>query len=160
MSYVQDMEKAKDIVSDSYAYMLERKDTLSVDLHKMKAYLMQTVKHRCLDFIRHENVRSNILKNIREIDIEILGEDDVTGRILERDISEILADAGIKMKKQTFDIFISSRIGGMSHKEIALKYGMTPNKVAKEIMQAMKIMKTVFRDYLHLMAAIFFNWIR
>ncbi len=150
MSYIQDMEKARDIVSDSFAYMLERKESLPEDLPRLKGYLMLTVKHRCLDALKHLAARENALKNLYEADMEMLGNDNVTEKIMERDMEWLLAQAGVRMKRQTFDILVSSRLEGMSHKEIAGKFGISEGRVAKEIMQAMKVLKKLFKDYLHI----------
>lgn len=149
LSYVQDMEKARDIVSDSFAYLLEKLPVLPDDKSRIRAYLMLTVKHKCLDHLKHLAVKENALKNLYETDIEFLGNDNVTERIMERDIEEILSHAGTRMKRMTFDILVSSRLDGLSHKEIAEKYGISQGRVAKEIMHAMKIMKKLFKDYLH-----------
>ena len=163
MSYIQDMEKARDIVSmekardivsDSFAYMLERRESLPDDLPRLKGYLMLTVKHRCLDALKHLAARENALKNLYEADMEMLGNDNVTERIMEKDIEDILDRAGARMKRMTFDILVSSRLDGLSHKEIAEKYGITRGRVAKEIMHAMKIMEKLFKDYLHVILPI------
>ena len=72
----------------------------------------------------------------------------------EKDIEDILDRAGTRMKRMTFDILVSSRLDGLSHKEIAEKYGISQGRVAKEIMHAMKIMKKLFKDYLHVILPI------
>lgn len=146
-SYLQDMEKAKDVFSDAFAYVYERKGTLDGDLPGMKAYLMQTLKHRCLNEIRRDTVRQTTFRNLYDTDIDMLSDDNISRRILEKDIYAILADAGLKMEKLTYDIYVSSRIGGLSHKEIAKLYGLTTGRVAKEIMKATGIMDFVLKKY-------------
>ena len=112
-----------------------------------KAYLMQTLKHRCLNEIRKDTVRQTTFRNLYDTDIDRLSDDNISRRILEKDIYAILADAGLKMEKLTYDIYVSSRIGGLSHKEIAKLYGLTTGRVAKEIMKATGIMDSVLKKY-------------
>ena len=61
---------------------------------------------------------------------------------------EIMRLAGGRMKDLTLDIYTSSRFGGLSHKELAKLYGMTVNRIAKEISKANKIMGLIVRHYL------------
>ena len=64
---------------------------------------------------------------------------------------ELMRNAGVKMKKLTFDIYVMSRFAGLSHKEIAEQYGITRNRVAKEIIKAGKVMEMLVSRYLHLL---------
>lgn len=52
------------------------------------------------------------------------------------------------MGRRTFDIYTSCRIGELSHRELSKLFGITPNKVAKEIMKASAIMEKIISDYL------------
>lgn len=150
LRYLQDQEKAKDIFSESYASLLERREMLPDDPVKMSIYLMQTVKHKCLNEIKKDSVRNGKRRSITEEDINLLSDDNVTRHIIEKDIHKALKAAGLKMDKLTFDIYIYSRIEGLSHKELAEKFGITQNRVAKEIMKAGKVMEKVFKEYMHI----------
>ncbi len=116
---------------------------------KMKIYMMQSIKHRCFDELKRDTVRQNTLKNLYDTDISLLSEDNVSQRIIENDFYKIIRNAGLKMKKFTMDIYTSSRLGDLSHKEIAALYNISTNRVAKEITKASKIMDTIIKDYLH-----------
>ena len=150
-SYLHDREKARDIFSDCYAYILERRDVLDGDLAGMKGYLMQAVRHRCLDELRKDSVRQAAFRNLCREDEEYLADDNVTRRMEESDVRELMRNAGVKMKKLTFDIYVMSRFAGLSHKEIAEQYGITRNRVAKEIIKAGKVMEMLVSRYLHLL---------
>ena len=50
-SYVQEWEKAEDIVADSYMYLLENMGRIEVE--NPNAYLLGVVRHKCLDALRH-----------------------------------------------------------------------------------------------------------
>ena len=146
--YLNDREKAKDIVSDSFAYLLEHKDTLPDHPAQIKSYLLQVVKHKCLNEIKREGIKQNTYRNMYEIDVSVLSDDNVTRHIAESDVREIFSIAGGRMKDLTFQIYTSSRFGGLSHKELAKLYGITVNRIAKEISKENKIMGLIVKHYL------------
>ena len=148
--YLQDSEKAKDIFSDSFAALLERREQLPDDAVKMSIYLMQTVKHKCLNELKRDYARLERRAAITEEDMLLLAEDNVTRHIIERDIMAAMQTAGLKIDKFTFDIYVASRVGGLSHKELSEKFAVTQNRIAKEIMKAGKIMEVLLKDYMHI----------
>lgn len=147
--YLGDKEKARDIFSECFAYVFGRRGELSGDLPGMKAYLMRTVKCRCLDELRLDTARKASLKSLYEADAELLAEDTVSGKVARLDLNRMLDAAGMRMDKLTFDVYVSSRLGGFPHKDIARMYGITQNRVAKEIMKANRIFLKIVREYLH-----------
>ena len=152
--YLNDMEKAKDIVSDSFIYLLEHRESLDDNPLKMKGYLLQTIKHKCLNELKRNRIREIAYKNILEVKMSVLSDESLTWNIAEKDIREVLRLAGGKMKKETLDIYVSSRFGDLSHKELSKLYGMTVNRIAKEISKASKIMHEIVRKYLHIIIAL------
>lgn len=152
--YIGDKEKARDIFSECFAYIFGRRQELSGDLPQMKAYMMQTVKCRCLDHIRLDSARRTSLKRLYEADEELLAEDTVSRKIAEWDLNKMLDAAGVRMDKLTFDVYVSSRLGGFPHKDIARIYGITQNRVAKEIMKAERIFRKIVKEYLHVFVII------
>ena len=154
--YLEDLEKAKDVVSDSFIYMLEHKETLPDNPLKIKGYLLQVIKHKCLNEIRRDRIRQDAYRNIYNVDTSVLANDNVTGRIAENDAREILRIAGTKMSKSTLDIYTSCRFGDLSHKELAKLYGVSVNRIAKEIVKANKIIESIVRNFLWI-ALIVFN---
>ena len=153
--YLNDMEKAKDMVSDSFIYMLEHRESLSDNPLKAKAYLLQAVKHKCLNEIRRDGIRQDTYRNLYNEDVNVLSDDNVTRCIAENDMREIMRLAGGRMKDLTLDIYTSSRFGGLSHKELAKIYGLTVNRIAKEITKANRIMELLVRNYLDIIPVVF-----
>lgn len=152
--YLNDMEKAKDIVSDSFIYILEHKESISGDKARIKGYLLQIVKHKCLNELKREEVKQNVYRNMYDIDISVLSDDNITRHIADSDIQVILRIAGNKMKKRTLEIYTACRLRGLSHKELAKIYGVTVNYIAKEISKANKVIEMVIKNYLHIILLI------
>ena len=123
--YLQDREKARDVFSDSYAYVLEHRHTLTGDLTKMKIYLMQTVKHKCLDAMRHDDAARKACANLYENSIRMLPGDNITQNVIRQDIYTLIRDTGNKISRRTLDIYVSRKFHGLSHKELAGRIGRT-----------------------------------
>lgn len=147
--YLQDMEKAKDIFSDSFAYILEHKDELKGDLVQMNAYFLQVIKHKCMDVIKHDTVAQKVYTNLYKKSIDDLTDDNITRNIVRNDIYEIVRRSGQKMDRVTFEIYVDRKFHGLSHKELSRMYGISQSRVAKEIYKAGKIVEKFVRDYLH-----------
>ena len=147
--YLQDREKARDVFSDSYAYVLEHRHTLTGDLTKMKIYLMQTVKHKCLDAMRHDDAARKACANLYENSIRMLPGDNITQNVIRQDIYALIRDTGNKISRRTLDIYVSRKFHGLSHKELAGRFGITRSRVAKEISKAGKVIDEIIRRYFH-----------
>lgn len=152
--YLGDREKARDIVSECYEYIIKRKESLTGGMAEIKTYLFLMVKSKCLDEIRIDTARKENLKNLYEADLGRLSDDNVSRKMIEWDIRKVLEKAGMKMSKRTFDIYVSSRFGGLSHKELAKLYGVAQSRVAKDISKANKIVQMVVKEYLHIIILI------
>lgn len=152
--YIRNHEKAKDIFSESFTSILNHRDSLPETPEKIGTYLMQAVKHRCLNELRRDAVRQEGRKNLLKADCDLLLDDNITRDIVEKDVRKIFSYASTKMGSLTFDIYSASRLGNLSHKEIAGIYGITTNRVAKEIMKAAGIIEGIIRDYVRLIIII------
>lgn len=154
--YLRNREKAEDVVSDTFEYLLKKKDTLADDRMKIYSYLLCTLKHKCLNELRKDTARQQNLEDLYDADCDLLADDNVSRNIIERDIAGMLGNAGIKVDRQTFDIYMAARFDGVPHKELADRYGITVNKVAKQVMAAGKVIEAAASSYLKLFPFLLF----
>ena len=54
-TYVHDEAVAEDFVVESMMYYWENKDRLSADTN-IPAYVLTTIKHKCIDYLHHQQV--------------------------------------------------------------------------------------------------------
>ena len=153
-SYVHDRHAAEDIVADAFTRFWDQggvpsspfhsrvsrnaQDALARSLQPAKVYtaprmyLYAMVRNRCLNYLRDRAARQKILDARLRSDIEAL-EDGMSGAFmsgdLEREISRFLDN----LPHDRREIFCASRFDGLSHNEIALRYGYTPRKIRREI---------------------------
>ena len=62
MLYIHNAHMVQDIVSESYVYLWEHRDTIDFG-GNLEAYLFNVVKHRCLDHLSHTNSCAEMPKN-------------------------------------------------------------------------------------------------
>ena len=65
-TYVHDEAVAEDFVIESMMYYWENKDRLPADTN-IPAYVLTTIKHKCIDHLRHQQIRQDISDEISQI---------------------------------------------------------------------------------------------
>ena len=59
--YIPDLDTDKDVVQEVFLSLIESQETFN-DVDNLKAYLYGTVKHKCLKYLRHEEVKRRYQK--------------------------------------------------------------------------------------------------
>lgn len=65
-TYVHDEAVAEDFVIESMMYYWENKDRLPADTN-IPAYVLTTIKHKCIDHLRHQQIRQDVSDEISQI---------------------------------------------------------------------------------------------
>ena len=132
---------AEDVVSDIFTGLMETKNPSEVS----RNYLYTSVKNRCLNRIR--NAQSD--KNYQEYIAERLSEYfETPDESLFMDVKEQLCKAIQDLPERYRQVFVLSRFSGLSNKEIAQQTGLSVRTVESYITSALKILRTVLKDYL------------
>lgn len=155
-SFIHDRDAAKDIISDCYIALLEHPQCHLLDADAIKGFMYRSVKNRCLNELKRLSVKEIVYHNLHNAEIRYASDDSTTRRIIRNDIKSCLDEAGLKMKKRTFDIFVSSRVAGLSNKELAQLYNLSKGQISKELSKASEIMEAVFSKYLYILLLIGF----
>lgn len=153
-SYVRDMDAAKDIVTDSFAYLWERRGELTSH-DNLKGYVYYCVRNRCNSHLRqrliHLKAHDELTKTARweiQAGLDSLGSDEISDRLFQQEVIDIFRQALDRMPARTRDIFQASRQEGMTYQQIADKYGLTLRKVTYEIQSALQHLRRSLKDYL------------
>ena len=124
-----------DLVQESYARILRARQIGTAKLSR--AYLFVTARNLALDAIRHRNVVTiTSLAEIDELSVVEGGPNAAEAASCEQEL-EILAEAIATLPKRCRDIFVLRRFRELSHREIALKLGITENTVNAQLVIAM-----------------------
>lgn len=153
-SYVNDSDAAKDIVTDSFMYLWEHRDTLEGE-DNIKGYLYMSVRARCISWLRKQqtitkakNEMSDTVKWRIETGISALSDGELSHRVYHSEILDIFRKELVNMPDLTKNIFLSSREDDMTYRQIADKYKISCRKVTSEIQRALKLLRQSLKDYL------------
>ena len=162
-SYIHDRAAAEDIVADCFARFWDKKAEIILS-GPPEAYLLTSVKNRCLNYLRDKAARMRIEQRMQEdayravmTEIDILDGQDMS-LLFREDVRRIFDDFMRQLPAMTRNIFYSSRFEDLTYVEIAEKYGVTPRKVKREIQKVLEIMRTSLKDYLPLMGLLLWLW--
>ena len=152
-TYVHDEAVAEDFVIESMMYYWENKDRLPADTN-IPAYVLTTIKHKCIDHLRHQQIRQDVSDEISQIYAwELSGrivtlEDFEPYEVFTAEIQEIVDKTLDSLPEQTRRIFRMSRYENKSHKEIAALLEMTTKGVEFHISKSTKELRLALKDYL------------
>lgn len=83
-------------------------------------------------------------------DVDFLSSEDLSF-LFEAEIAKKLKGLLDTLPDTKRDIFIDSRFGVLTYKEISKKRGVTPRKVKRDISEILSLIKDVLSDYLPLL---------
>jgi RNA polymerase sigma-70 factor (ECF subfamily) len=151
--FVRDAQTAEDIVSDSFMSFWENRDALPADVN-VRAYILTTVKNRCLTHLRKKLTRARIEKEMHSTGVRMLMSDIHSlsacnpDEILSGEIDTMMTRATQKMSPTARTVFHKSRHDGKTYKEIADEMKIAVTHVHWEMSRALQILRTEFKDYL------------
>lgn len=150
--YVPDASEVQDILMESYAYMWEHRSELDLS-GNLEAYMFNVVKHKCLDWLSHLNVRRNAESRMAddaqwELDMSI-----ATLRafdpawLYDTDIRERISKSLASLPDSTRRIFMMSRVENLTYREIADATGLSVKSVEFHISKALRTLRGDLGDY-------------
>ena len=151
-SYVHDDMAAEDIVSEALINLWEmmKRETIN----PVSPYLFSILKNRALDFLRHQAIKRTVHSVItdslnRELEIRTASlEASDPQHIFSADIQHIFETTLNSLPKRTKEIFLMSRFGSKSHKEIAKFFDISVKGVDYHIAQSIRELRYSLKDYL------------
>lgn len=153
VSYIRDEAAAEDIVLESFTAFWEKRDEIELTTLP-EAYIMTSVKNRCLNYLRNKETRMRIEQRIKDdtykavlAEISIMESEDMN-RLFYSEVEKIFKDLMDSMPELTRDIFYSSRFRDMTYNEIAEEYGVSPRKVKRDIQKVLERIRMSLKDYL------------
>lgn len=135
--YVQDLDAGKEIVQDLFVHLYEKRKNLLIST-SLKSYLYQSVRNRCLNYIKHQQVQKNHHDRMNPGPDR---SDDLEEQILEVELEHRIFQIVEQLAPQCRKIFNMSRVSGFSNAEIAEKLGISKRTVETQISNALKILR-------------------
>jgi RNA polymerase sigma-70 factor (ECF subfamily) len=135
-SFISRMQEAEDIASEVFLKLWELRGNFE-NIDKIKSFLYLAARNKCLDYLRHEKVKS---KREEEI-IRLLSTED--NAFLEKEMiaAELKARMYAAIEKLPFkcrQIFNLHYISGLTNEEIAVRLQISAKTVSNQKLLALK----------------------
>ena len=150
--YVRDRETAEDLVSDSFMTFWEMHENLPADTN-VPAYILTSVKNRCLNFLRHKLIEEEYNSQMKEeLGFKLYALETFNYSYQsEEELQEVIQRALDTLPERCREVFIKSRIEGLKYKEISDELGISVNTVENQMVTALKKLRVALKDYLPLL---------
>lgn len=142
-------EDAENVVQDTFLELLKNQDHLS-EINNINAYLFKLVRNRCLDFLKHlvhEKAYENhtvVEYKAKEGVLEMMSDT----ALLVDELQSIIKTEIDNLPTRCREIFILSRIEGLTHAEIAERLSLSENTVSVQLGIALKRIRNRTDRYL------------
>lgn len=152
-NFLKEQEASEEIVQEVFYQLWINREKTEIKT-SINSYLYRAVRNRCINMIKHIEIRENYKQyNSEEIEKSDLEFDSLlTVSELDKKIRESIDQMPMQRKK----IFLMSRYEDMTYKEIADKMGLSKKTIENQMGKALQYMRTELKDYLPIIL-IFFN---
>ncbi|KIO74608.1 RNA polymerase sigma 70 [Pedobacter lusitanus] len=135
---LRDEEEAKDVIQELFSTFWLKKETIQST--NISGYLYVAARNKVLNLVQQNKVRSDYLTSLGSFSHEM---SNVTlDQLDEKDLANALEREIAKLPDKMRIIFELSRKENLSHKEIALKLGLSDKTVKKQISNALKLIRS------------------
>lgn len=141
---IHDRDVAEDLVQDFFYRLWMNREQLSIQ-QSIKSYCFQSIKNRCLDYLKHQKV---ILKAEKEILFTHSESDGFPDFMAENELNELIQQALDRLPEKCREIFVMNRFDGLKPSEIAEKEQISVRTVEGHIGKALKLLREDLKGYL------------
>ena len=159
-SYIRNNMAAEDIVTGSFLHFWEDKLNITTTI---QAYILGSVKHGCLEWLRNQKNRLKIQQQIhttayRSIKAKITVLESTNPEAsFTAEIKSIIESQINKMPEPMRQIFLYNRFEGKTYQEIAEITGFNVRNVTANIQRALAIMRIALNDYLIILIIVLYS---
>lgn len=143
MDFIQGQDKAEEFVQGVYVRLWEERDKIEI-VTSLKAYLYKSVKNKCLDYIKHVNVKNRYEQMVQDKASDISSENAFFSFELKERIDEAIEHLPTKTK----EIFKLNRFGNKKYREIAELLNISVKTVEAHIGKALSFLRKELNDWL------------
>ena len=143
--YVKQPTIAEEIVQGVFVDFWINRATISVN-SSVKGYLMTSVKHDCLDFLKHKKIEEHYADHFKDEMMDSY--EDIFDVLINKDLQQALNNAINKLPTQCREIFLMSRFKYMPYKDIATTLSLSVKTIENQMSKALKVVRTELDPYL------------
>ena len=134
---LKDVEAANDVVQECFCRLYDRSRELRKEL-QVRPYLYKSVYNACMDAIKHQKVESNYI-NQELLDFyfsKVVETPEAEQALLDEDLKGAIQDAINKLPERCREIFVLSKVDGLSNKQIAEQLNISMKTVEAQMTTA------------------------
>jgi len=147
LGFVRDEEAAREVVQEVFVNLWEKRET--IDLSKqVKSYLTTSVRNRCLNHLRNNRKFSPLLLELEGLSDEA---EEAGDRLVERELSEAIADAIAGLPDRCREIFLLNRNHHLRYQQIADHLQISVKTVETQMSKALQHLRIRLAGYLTLL---------
>jgi RNA polymerase sigma-70 factor (family 1) len=152
MKYVKNLETSEEIVQEAFLSLWEKRDTIDM-AQPVKAYLITTIRNKCLNWIRDNKKFNTVLLHFEEYipDHEYIS----TDRLVEAEILKTINHAVHELPEKCREIFTLSRFGNLKYQEIADQLQISVKTVETQMSKALQHMRIRLKEFIPILLLIF-----
>lgn len=142
---LKDETHAEEIVQNLFLKIWERKEKINIET-SLKAYLYKAVYFDCLNYIKHQKVKTNyeihathVMKNVKS---EL-----ASHKVMYRNLEEKLRTALNELPEQCRTVFQLSRFEELKYREIAERLNISEKTVESHMSKALKQMRLKLAEF-------------
>ncbi|NPA36785.1 MAG: RNA polymerase sigma-70 factor [Chlorobi bacterium] len=151
--YVKYESDAENLVQETFLSLWENRKTIQgASEYSLKAWLYNTIKNKCLNFLEKEASKKKYSEYLQKkflLDIYVLKDFDIDEVVFD-ELTGLLNKAIESLPAQSRAVFEMNRLKGMKNKEIAEELGISVKAVEANMTRALKLLRTHLKDYLTL----------
>ncbi|MDR1335860.1 MAG: RNA polymerase sigma-70 factor [Tannerella sp.] len=160
-TYVEDFDTAEDIVMDSMMYYWENRRALRHG-DNLPAYVLAVVKSKCMNWLQRERTREDVESHLRqradwELELRIATLEACNPeKLFSDEVKRIIDKTVASLPSQSREIFIRSKYGNQTNREIAGVLKLSVKSVEYHMTKALKRLRAALKDYLLFLILYFF----
>lgn len=151
MKYVKDFETSEEIVQESFLSLWEKRDNIDM-AQPVKAYLITTIRNKCLNWLRDNKKFNTDILHFEEYipDHEYVS----TDKLVEAEILKAIHNAIHELPEKCREIFTLSRFGNLKYQEIADKLQISVKTVETQMSKALQHMRIRLKEFISILLII------
>jgi RNA polymerase sigma-70 factor (family 1) len=143
-TFTKDADASEDLVQDLFIKIWEQRRGLLKEA-SIRYYLFTAVRNNCITWLRRQKQSATIqLTGYESISVTMDYPEEVIGE--KRDEKLLLEQAIARLPPKCKEIFLLSRFGKLSYKEIAANLDISPKTVENQLGKALKMLRAFLKE--------------
>ncbi len=143
--YVKQPTVAEEIVQGAFVDLWINRENIPTQ-SSVKGYLLISVKHDCLDYLKHKKIEEQYSEHFKDTMMDSY--ENVFDDLVNKDLQKALNNAIDKLPNQCKEIFLMSRFKYMSYKEIADTLSLSVKTIENQMSKALRTVRIELDPYL------------